>query len=206
MTKKIVIIDYNMGNLTSVANALEYIGEKAVISNKIEDIKHADYIILPGVGAFSDGMKNLKDLGIINILNEEVIKKRKPLLGICLGMQLLAEEGYEGGLSKGLGYIKGVVKKFDSKNLRIPHVGWNEVNFKKKSSLPHNLRKSEVFYFVHSYYLITNEDIIVGTCDYGNEFVAAIQKENIFATQFHPEKSQKPGLQILRNFIEYKKC
>src|SRR3989338_936921 len=110
MTKKIVIIDYNMGNLTSVANAIEYIGEKPTISNKIEDIKNADYIILPGVGAFGDGMKNLKDLKIIDVLNEEVIKKGKPFLGICLGMQLLAEEGHEGGLNKGLGYIKGRVE------------------------------------------------------------------------------------------------
>jgi glutamine amidotransferase len=206
MAKKIIIIDYNMGNLTSVANALEYIGEKPIISNKIEDIKNADYIILPGVGAFSDGMKNLKELRIIDALNEEVIKKGKPFLGICLGMQLLAEEGYEGGLNKGLGYIKGIVKKFDFKDLRIPHVGWNEVHFKNKSLLSNNLKESEIFYFVHSYHLITNEDVTVGICDYGGKFVAAIQKENIFATQFHPEKSQKPGLQILKNFMEYKKC
>ena len=195
-----------MGNLTSVANAIEYIGEKPTISNKIEDIKNADYIILPGVGAFGDGMKNLKDLKIIDVLNEEVIKKGKPFLGICLGMQLLAEEGHEGGLNKGLGYIKGRVEKFNLKNLRIPHVGWNEVHFKNKNLLSNNLKESEIFYFVHSYHLITNEDIIIGTCDYGGRFTAAIQKDNIFATQFHPEKSQKPGLQILKNFIGYKKC
>ena len=195
-----------MGNLTSVANAIEYIGEKPTISNKIEDIKNADYIILPGVGAFGDGMKNLKDLKIIDVLNEEVIKKGKPFLGICLGMQLLAEEGHEGGLNKGLGYIKGRVEKFNLKNLRIPHVGWNEVHFKNKNLVSNNLKESEIFYFVHSYHLITNEDIIIGTCDYGGRFTAAIQKDNIFATQFHPEKSQKPGLQILKNFIGYKKC
>jgi len=204
MPKKIVIINYNMGNLTSVANAIEYIGEKPIISNKIEDIKNADYIILPGVGAFKDGMKNINKLGITDTLKKQIIKEKKPLLGICLGMQLLAKEGYEGGLTKGLGYLKGKVIKFNfkDKSLRIPHIGWNEVNFKKDSPFLFNLKKSEDFYFVHSYYLIPEENIILGTCDYGREFVTCIQKDNIFATQFHPEKSQKPGLQILKNFIK----
>jgi len=206
MPKNIVIIDYKMGNLTSVANAIKYIGEKPVISNKIEDIENAEYIILPGVGAFGDGIKNIKELGLIETLKKEIVIKRKPFLGICLGMQLLAKEGYEGNLTKGLGYIKGKVIKFNlkDKDLRIPHIGWNEVNFKKESSLLFNLKKSENFYFVHSYHLITEEDIILGMCNYGGEFAAGIQKGNIFATQFHPEKSQKPGLQILKNFI--KKC
>jgi len=208
MSKNIVIINYKMGNLNSIANAIEYIGEKSLISNEIKDIKNADYIILPGVGAFSEGIKNIKDLNLINVLNEEVIKKRKPILGICLGMQLLADEGYEGGLNKGLGYIKGKVKRFNLKNkdLRVPHVGWNEVYLRKNCPLFYNLKESEVFYFVHSYHLIPEEDITVGICDYGKKFVAVIQKENIFATQFHPEKSQKSGLQILKNFINYKKC
>jgi glutamine amidotransferase len=203
MQKNIVIIDYNMGNLTSVANAIRFIGENPIISNKLVDIKGADYIILPGVGAFNDGIKNLKDLNLIDTLNEEVIKNKKPILGICLGMQLLAEEGYENGLNKGLGYIKGKVKKFDlkDKNLRIPHVGWNDVYFKKNCPLFSKLNKSEDFYFVHSYHLIPEEDVITGVCEYGKEFVAVIQKNNIFGVQFHPEKSQRPGLQILKNFI-----
>ncbi len=206
---KVVIIDYNMGNLTSVVNAIKYVGGEVMISNKIEDIKEATHLILPGVGAFGDGMKNLKDLGLIELLREQVMKKEKPFLGICLGMQLLAEKGYEGGLNEGLGYIKGEVKRFDFKNkdLRVPHVGWNEINLKKDCPLFNDLKESEVFYFVHSYHLILQEnDIITGTCDYGGKFVATIQKNNIFATQFHPEKSQKPGLKILKNFINYKKC
>ncbi len=204
MSKKIVIIDYNMGNLASVANALDYLGYKAIISNKVDDIKSADYIILPGVGAFSDGMKNLIDLGLVDILREQVLKIKKPFLGLCLGMQLAAEEGYEGGLTKGLGFFKGKVKKFElkDKDLRIPHIGWNEVYFKKNCLLFDKLNKSEVFYFVHSYCLFPEEDVVVGTFDYGGEFVAIIQKNNIFGTQFHPEKSQKAGLQILKNFIE----
>jgi len=205
MPKNIVIIDYNMGNLASVANAIEYIGYKAIISNKIEDIKLADYIILPGVGAFPDGMKNLIDLNLIEVLREQVLERKKPFLGICLGMQLLADEGYESGLTKGLGYIKGKVKKFDlkDKNLRIPHVGWNEVYFKKNCILFKDLNKSEVFYFVHSYHFTPEEDVVAGTFDYGGEFTAIIQKDNIFGTQFHPEKSQKAGLKILENFIKF---
>ena len=188
MSKNIVIIDYNMGNLASVANAIEYLGYKAIISNKIEDIKSAGYIILPGVGAFGDGMKNLTDLNLVNVLREQVLERKKPFIGLCLGMQLIAEEGYEGGLTKGLGFIKGKVKKFEFKdeNLRVPHVGWNEVDFKKNCPLFNKLDKSEVFYFVHSYCLFPEEDIVVGTFNYGGEFVAVIQKDNIFGTQFHP--------------------
>jgi len=161
MPKKIVIVDYNMGNLASVANALDYIGYKAIISNKVDDIKSADYIILPGVGAFADGMKNLIDLGLVDVLKEQVLERKKPFLGLCLGMQLAAEKGYENGLTQGLGFIKGKVKKFDIKNkdLRIPHIGWNEVYFKKNCILFDKLNKSEVFYFVHSYCLFPESRI-----------------------------------------------
>ncbi len=202
MPKNIVIIDYNMGNLASVANALEYLGYKSIISNKIEDIESADYIILPGVGAFADGMKNLVDLNLINVLKKQVLERKKNFLGLCLGMQLVAEEGDEGGLTKGLGFVKGKVKKLEVKDLRIPHIGWNEVYFKKDCCLFKNLNKSEVFYFVHSYYFTPEEDVVVGTFDYGEEFTAIIQKDNISGTQFHPEKSQMAGLQLLKNFIE----
>jgi len=205
---KIVIIDYGISNLTSVANAFSYLGEKTIISNKAQDIKDAEKIILPGVGAFGDGMKNLKELGLIEVLNEEVIKNGKPLLGLCLGMQLLADEGEEGGLIKGLGYIQGKVKKLEpkDKNLRVPHIGWNDVFLKKDCPLLSGLKEYEDFYFVHSYHLVPEEDVTVGTCEYGEKFVAVVQKNNIFATQFHPEKSQRPGLKILKNFIKYKKC
>lgn len=202
--KNIVIIDYNMGNLSSVANALEFIGHKPIISNKKEDLEKADYIILPGVGAFGKGMENLEKLNLIEILHEQIIVKKKPFLGICIGMQLLAEEGEEGGLHKGLGWVKGTVKKLNpsNKKLKIPHIGWNDVSFKKDSPLLKELEKTQTFYFVNSYHLVPTEDITLGTSDYGGEFVTVIQKENIFATQFHPEKSHKAGLQILKNFIK----
>ncbi len=208
MAKKIVIIDYKMGNLKSVFNALTFIGESPIISDNIEEIKNAEYLILPGVGAFKDGMKNLKELNLLEILKEQVIANKIPFLGICLGMQLMAKEGEEGGSEKGLDLIDGEVKKFNlkDKSLRIPHVGWNEVAFKKENPLSSNLKDLESFYFVHSYYLTLNENITIGQCDYGGKFTAIIQKDNIFGTQFHPEKSQKPGLQILKNFINYKKC
>lgn len=202
--KNVLVIDYNMGNLSSVANAVYYIGGNPIISNKPKDIKEAEYIILPGVGTFNNGMKNLINLGLCDILIEQIIDNKKPFLGICLGMQLLAQEGHEWGVTKGLGVIKGKVDKLKvNENLRLPHIGWNDVYFKKECKLISKLNKSEVFYFLNSYHLIPDEDsIVVGTCNYGNDFVAVINNKNIFGTQFHPEKSQKPGLLILKNFLE----
>lgn len=202
----IVVIDYGTCNLKSVANALKLFGEEVKISNKKEDIINAERIIFPGVGTFSEGMKNLRDLDIIDTLNEEVIKKKKPFLGICLGMHLLATRGFEGGVCNGLNWIPGEVKKFELKeNLRIPHMGWDNINLKKESPLFDKIPKNKDYYFVHCFHFIPDsKEHIVSTCDYGIEFVSAIQKDNIFATQFHPEKSHQNGLKILENFIKWK--
>ena len=200
----IVIIDYGIGNLQSVANAFEAIGCQVCVSNSSKDVKKSERIVLPGVGSFANGMKNLRDLNLIETLSEQVIKKEKTFLGICLGMQLLARDSYEKGFHKGLG-IPTTVKKLqpNDKDLKIPHVGWNDVSFGNNIPLFAGLGRKQAFYFVHSYHVIPDSsDIVIGTCDYGGNFAAAIQKDNIFAVQFHPEKSQKPGLQILKNFCE----
>ena len=201
----IVIIDYGLGNLLSVVNALRAIGHEALISTKPEDIRKADKLILPGVGAFSQGMKNLRESGLIEVLTEEVMKKKKPILGICLGVQLFAEKSYEGGEHKGLGWIKNSsVEKIvpsDSK-LKVPHVGWDTTNF-KKNPLFKDLPANPDFYFVHSYYIKCDDSIITSTFDYGGTFTASIQKDNIYGTQFHPEKSQKNGLKLLKNFVDF---
>lgn len=200
----IVVIDYGTGNLKSVANALSLFCEEVKISNKKEDIINAERIVLPGVGTFSEGMKNLRELGIIEVLNEEVINKKKPFLGICLGMHLLATQGFEGGLTDGLNWIPGKVKRFELKDLKIPHMGWNNINLKKETSLFENIPKNKDYYFVHCFHFIPDsEEDVISTCDYGIEFVSAIQKNNIFATQFHPEKSHQNGLRILENFIKW---
>jgi glutamine amidotransferase len=199
----IVIIDYGMGNLFSVKNALDAINAEVIISDNPNDLKKADKIILPGVGAFPDGMKNLKNMGFIEVLEKEVLENEKPFLGICLGMQLLASDSEEHKLTEGLGWIDGHVKRFnvDDKNLRIPHMGWNDVNIKKENPL-FGAIKDPIFYFVHSYHLIPKDSsVITATCNYGEEFMAAIQKNNIFGVQFHPEKSQKCGLELLKNFL-----
>ncbi len=202
---KIVIIDYGMGNVGSVKNALEFLGVKVSVSSDPGDLEKASHIILPGVGAFGDGIGNLKRIGLVEILEKEVLEKKKPFLGICLGLQLLAEEGEEGGLNKGLGWIAGRVRRFqvDTKIFRIPHVGWNDVFSKEETTLFKEITP-KIFYFVHSYVLVPKDkNVVVATCQYGEEFAAAIQKENIFGVQFHPEKSQKSGLMLLKNFINY---
>ena len=204
-SNKIVILDYNMGNLRSVQKAFEKFGCDAIVTNNHDTIKNADKIVLPGVGAFKDGMKHLEELGLIDILNREVIINKKPFLGVCLGMQLIANKSYENGETNGLGWVDAEVIKFDfsnsSKKLKIPHVGWNNVNFKNKNILLNAVPDNSDFYFVHSYYLHTQEDIVTSTTDYGFDFVSSVNKNNIYAFQFHPEKSQKVGLKILENFI-----
>lgn len=202
----IAIIDYGMGNLRSVANALNFIGADFLITHDKDLLKQADRIILPGVGSFGDGIENLKSLNLDDVLREEVLVHQKPLLGICLGMQMLAEKGYEGGEHQGLGLIKGVVQKLEaqSRGLRVPHVGWDDITYKKGGSLFCQISDHADFYFVHSYYLVCDDITdILATCLYGLEFVVAIQHENIFATQFHPEKSQENGLRVLMNFVDY---
>ena len=204
-SNKVVIIDYNMGNLRSVQKAFEKVGCNAIISNDLSTIKNADKIVLPGVGAFKDGMKHLAELNLIEILNEETIINKKPFLGICLGMQLLSKISYENGQTDGLGWIDAEVIKFDfttlDKKLKIPHVGWNNTNYKNDNKLFKKIPNNSDFYFVHSYHFCTQEDVVTSTTDYGFDFVSSVNKDNIFAFQFHPEKSQTVGLKLIENFV-----
>lgn len=201
----VAIIDYKMGNLRSVQKAFEKVGCDAVITNEKSIIEKANKIILPGVGAFKDGMRHLEELDLIDLLNDEVLLKKKPFLGICLGMQLTSSKSHENGITNGLNFIDAEVVKFDfseyTKKIKIPHIGWNELNYQKDTSLFTNIPNKSDFYFVHSYHFETEEDIIIATTNYNHEFVSAINKNNIYATQFHPEKSQTVGLQLIKNFV-----
>lgn len=204
---KVGIINYGMGNIKSVYNAIDTLGHQAILLDQPEMIDDVERIILPGVGTFSEGMTKLKERKWIEPLSEQVHVKKKPLLGICLGMQLLASSGTECGNCLGLGFIEGVVKKinFKDKELRLPHIGWNTVSFSSKSKLYENLGADQDYYFIHSYVFTPDKlDCISGICNYGIDFVASVEKENIFGTQYHPEKSHKAGLAVLKNFIEYK--
>lgn len=202
----IAIVDYNMGNLQSVLNAFRLLGNEVVATQKKEDFKAARAIVLPGVGAFKDGMRNLEKLGLIPILEEEVLRKKKPFLGICLGMQLLATTGKEYGDYPGLGWVKGVTDRLKPENdsYKVPHMGWNNVQIKKQEGLFRDIEQDAVYYFVHSYSLqpdISGQDIVTSTCFHGQEIASSIEKGNIFGVQFHPEKSQGAGLKLLENFV-----
>jgi len=202
----IAVVDYGMGNLRSVAKAVEYVGTEAVVTNSPRDIERADRIILPGVGAFSQGMDNLDRLGLIDVLNEQVLSKKKPFWGICLGMQLLAGKSYEFGETPGLAWIGATIVpfSFEANDLRVPHVGWNDITIKKDHPVMSRVASGDTMYFVHSYFMSDNKpEDVVATCTYGKEFTAAIRKENIFATQFHPEKSQENGLNMLTEFLNW---
>lgn len=203
---KIAIIDFKLSNLFSVAHACEYVGLKAKITSDPKDLQEADGLILPGVGAFADAMKNLKKFSLIQPILEHTNNK-KPLMGVCLGLQLLFETSEEFGIHKGLGVFKGNVTKFSNKNpkgekVRIPHIGWDKVEIKKKSPIFKDFKNNEFMYFVHSYFVKPkSHDIIAATTNYdGIEFVSAVLKDNIFAVQFHPEKSGARGPLIYKNF------
>jgi len=202
----IAVIDYGMGNLHSICKSLEYLGAEVVLTENSDVLKRAKKIVLPGVGAFSDGIRQLRNTGMDKALYKQVIVEKKPFLGICLGMQLITKKSYEFGEYVGLGFIDAEVKRFnvDEKNdLPVPHVGWNNIELKKNIPLFSGIKNNSDFYFVHSYYVVCNDDSdIVATCEYGTNFVAALSRENIFAIQFHPEKSQIFGLNILQNFVE----
>ncbi len=203
MKIKIGLIDYGMGNLRSVAKALEISGGDVHIINTPEEILEMDKIILPGVGAIKDCMENLKKFNIIDAI-WDFIKTGKYFLGICLGLQALFEESTEFGHTKGLGIVKGKVQKFENiGNLPVPHMGWNQVIIKKNTKLLDGIKDGDFFYFAHSFYVVPKEsNEVMTTTDYGIDFVSSINKENIFGVQFHPEKSQKNGLKVLKNFIE----
>lgn len=202
--QNITVVDYGMGNLQSVANAFAFLGAKVQITDNPELVANADAIVLPGVGAFGKAMSNLHSSGLVEALNHAVIARKKPFLGICLGMQLIAEESDELGKNRGLGWVPGHVRLIKtSGNLRVPHVGWNNVSVKIREPLFAEVPDDANFYFVHSLHFECPAQYASLTCDYGITIVAAIQKENIFATQFHPEKSQHHGLRILRNFVRH---
>jgi glutamine amidotransferase len=203
---KVAIINYEMGNLDSVARAIEHCGGEAVITKKGKDVGNATHIILPGVGAFKDGIENLKKNGLDMILKREIIENKIPLLGICLGMQLLATMGNEGGKFNGLNFIEGEVVRLSPKisKQRIPHIGWNEVLFTKGCPLFCGIPSGKDFYFAHSYhFLCKDKNNIVSETPYCGKFISAVQKDNIFGVQFHPEKSQKLGLLLIKNFLNF---
>ncbi len=194
------IVDYGMGNLGSVKKAFDYLSIKSFVSSDKELLKQADKIVLPGVGAFEDAMNNLNKYDLTKMIINE-INSDKPFLGICLGLQLLFDYSEEGNNPTGLGIIKGGVKKFDASiNLKIPHIGWNNINSNKCPLL--NSFDNQYFYFVHSYYVDPTEDTNCSYTTYGKEFVSAIEKGNILATQFHPEKSGEAGLALLMNWAK----
>ena len=195
-----------MGNTRSVLNAFNLLGEKCIITNKQVDIRKAEAIVLPGVGSFSDGMKNLQERGLIEILNEEVIDKKKPYLGICLGLEFLANNSIEGGFCDGFGWLNGKVTQIEGNDIenKIPHMGWNNTSIVSSEGI-YTEMENPSFYYLHSYYLnLENSDkkFITGTCKYGNSMItSSIEKNNIFAVQFHPEKSQSAGIKLLQNFL-----
>ena len=199
---KIGIVDYNMGNLASVANAFKKIGTKAEIIKDADKLKNYDKLIFPGVGAFGDAMKHLKETNLDEAM-KEFIKSGKYVLGVCLGMQLLFERSEEFGNHKGLGIIEGEVIKFDKNKMqeKIPHMGWNKMFFKRKTALFEGL-ENPYLYFVHSYHVICDEKYVIGKTIYGYEFVSAVNKDNVFGFQPHPEKSHNAGLKILENFVK----
>ncbi|MBU1871820.1 MAG: imidazole glycerol phosphate synthase subunit HisH [Candidatus Omnitrophica bacterium] len=196
----IAIVDYGMGNIHSVTKAVGLKGAQTRVTDKPEDILAADKVILPGVGAFSDAMRGLESKGLGQAILES-IKKGKFFLGICLGMQLLFRQSEESKDARGLGVFSGTVRKFDKKGLKVPHIGWNQLHF-KNCRLLEGIEQGSNVYFCHSYYVQPQaEDIIAAKTEYGITFASVINKDNIFAVQFHPEKSQKTGLKILENFV-----
>ena len=201
----IAIIDYGVGNLFSLSSSFAFIGQDAVVTGEPEVIKKADRLILPGVGAFEDAAKKLRDSGLDRVIFEEV-SRGKPLLGICLGMQLLFEKSFEYGEHAGLGLIPGAVRPIRdvvSDDLKVPHIGWNALSFgAEKHALFRYLKEGDFVYFVHSYYATDCEKSVIATTDYGAPLTAAVANGNVMGTQFHPEKSGEVGLNILRAFCE----
>jgi glutamine amidotransferase len=200
----VVIVDYGMGNIGSILNMVKKVGFNAKVSSSIDDLSTATKIILPGVGAFDKGVSNLQKLDLIDVLKEKALKEKIPILGICLGMQLMTTSSEEGCLA-GLDFINAKVKKFQiSDDLKVPHMGWNTIEHNKQSLLFDELKTEKRFYFVHSYYVeveSNEKEAILTTTSYGGNFTSSFEKENIVGVQFHPEKSHNYGKQLFQNFL-----
>ena len=204
----VTIVDYNSGNISSVINSFKEVAKDKVnieVTSDLNKIRSSDKVVLPGQGSFKSCVDALNSInGLVDTLNEFVINHKKPLLGICVGLQMFADTGYEEIETKGLGWIPGKVSKLDNKNgkYKLPHIGWNEINIIKDSKIFQGIENNSHMYFVHSYEFIpVDKNVISATTDYSSNIVCSVEKENIFGTQFHPEKSDKMGLQIIRNFI-----
>jgi len=204
----VTIVDYNSGNISSVINSFEEVAKDKVkieVTSDLNKIKSSDKVVLPGQGSFKSCVDALNKInGLRNTLSEFAMTKKKPILGICVGLQMFADIGYEENETKGLGWISGKVSKIDNENgnYKLPHIGWNQIEIVKESKIFKNIENNSHMYFVHSYELIPKDkDLISATTDYSSNIVCAIEKENIFGTQFHPEKSDKTGLQLIKNFI-----
>ena len=203
---KIAIVNYGVGNIQSILNAFDKLGIKTVkVLNRKDELAKMDGLILPGVGAFGTCSAKLKENGLSDILNELVIAKKKPILGVCVGMQIMADSSEENGHHKGLGWIPGKVSMIDKEkiNLPVPHVGWNNIDIKKPDTIFSEIINDTHFYFDHSYHFLCEEKYIAATCEYGKNLNVAISYENIFGVQFHPEKSSLAGLRLYRNFLNY---
>ena len=197
----VAIIDYGLGNVESLQKALKHIGKTCIITKDKEQIYKSSHIFLPGVGSFAAGMDNLNSNNLTEVLQQEVIERKKPFFGICLGMQLLAQKGHEGGEVDGLGWIDAEVIKIKTVGLKIPHMGWNNIIECKSILSPF---ENKDFYFVHSFHMkMKNENMVVSKVEYGDILTSAIKRDNIFATQFHPEKSQKAGLELLESYFQF---
>lgn len=200
---KLVIVDYGMGNLKSVTSAIRYLGYSDItLSNEFSVLRSADKLILPGVGNYARAMSKINELALTSNIRQLVLDEKKPILGICLGMQLMGHSSTESGFNTGLGLIDGVVDAFDSKELKIPHVGYNQVTPCQDSRLYSGIHDKPDYYFTHSFRMSSSADLGKTSCIYGEEFVASFEIDNIAGVQFHPELSQINGLQLLRNFIE----
>ena len=205
---KVTIVDYSSGNISSVVNSFKEVGQnkaKIEVTSDLEKIKASDKIVLPGQGSFKSCVDALNKIsGLNDALNEFVLVNRKPLLGICVGLQMFADVGYEETETKGLGWISGKVSKIDNQNgkYKLPHIGWNQINILKDSKIFKQVENNSHMYFVHSYEFVpTDKTVISATTDYSTKVVCSVEKENLFGTQFHPEKSDKTGLKIINNFI-----
>ena len=197
------IVDYGLGNLRSVAGAVERLDWTPVVTGVADELARCDKLLLPGVGAFGDGMRNLRDRDLIEPLTHMVMRERKPVLGLCLGAQLIVSESEEFGTNAGLSWIEGRVRRIACDGLRVPHVGWNELRQRGESVLFEGIADRALFYYVHSFVIEpADAAVITGDTDYGGPLTAVIERGNVYGTQFHPEKSQLDGLRLLRNFLE----